>query len=162
MIFLFYRELGERSLFDVNNAFLEDHSGDSFWSPSIMDIHSHLSVYNKSLISCKFVQRVAVGVFQREGSIFNEGVMQMESGWIWLQFWEDVYTTFFIVGKLVLWIFVLLCSAVHVQSWSCFILSMVLLGNRFFAAQGCCGRNSCPPLSWGKANGSENHWGFKW
>lgn len=80
MIFLFYRELGERSLFDVNNAFLEDHSGDSFWSPSIMDIHSHLSVYNKSLISCKFVQRVAVGVFQREGSIFNEGVMQMESG----------------------------------------------------------------------------------
>jgi hypothetical protein len=50
-----------------------------FLSPSIMDIHSHLSVYNKSLISCKFVQRVAVGVFQREGSIFNEGVMQMES-----------------------------------------------------------------------------------
>jgi hypothetical protein len=47
-----------------------------------MDIHSHLSVYNKSLISCKFVQRVAVGVLQREGSIFNEGVMQMESSGI--------------------------------------------------------------------------------
>jgi hypothetical protein len=25
------KELGERSLFDVNNAFLEDHSGDSFF-----------------------------------------------------------------------------------------------------------------------------------